>query len=412
MERHEAFDHVVAALHEATIDDTRWPAASALVDEALGICGNGLLVGRESGNRLEIFSAAFYVRGRRRKDLEPLYLKGCNYPDGSAGKSLRRLPGTEMTRFAELWSAGDMTSPQADGQERPPIGNGLPACMDGRGEWRVLWVLAGPVRPGGWDKARLELAERLVPHVRQFVRVRQASTIPGVEPSPFSGLPGQGRFGVMQVDWLGRIVDANAFARRLLRRGDLLCDRGGVVGPRRLSDAVRFQELLAGILRPVSAPAASGWMTIRHSSGRPLLILRVTPVPATPSEFRVSPVVALVVAVDPLKYPRVDAAHVAKTLGLTQGEARVAAMLSEGFRVREIAARTGRKEWTIRMHVKNVLRKVGLSGQVELVQLVWLLAEAAELAACGSAHASRRSQHSAWPSTEPSAAHPGAAERN
>ena len=40
-----AFERVVASLYDAMLDDTHWPATSALIDEACGVVGNALLVG-------------------------------------------------------------------------------------------------------------------------------------------------------------------------------------------------------------------------------------------------------------------------------------------------------------------------------------------------------------------------------
>ena len=59
-------------------------------------------------------------------------------------------------------------------------------------------------------------------------------------------------------------------------------------------------------------------------------------------------------------------------------ESRVAVLLAEGMNVREVAAATGRKESTIRSHVKHMFAKHGLSRQTELVRLVLSLASAPE----------------------------------
>ena len=40
-----AFERILASLYDAMLDDARWPAASALIDEACGITGNDLMVG-------------------------------------------------------------------------------------------------------------------------------------------------------------------------------------------------------------------------------------------------------------------------------------------------------------------------------------------------------------------------------
>ena len=61
-------------------------------------------------------------------------------------------------------------------------------------------------------------------------------------------------------------------------------------------------------------------------------------------------------------------------LGLTGMESRVAVLLADGMSVREIAVELDRKESTIRLHVKHIFAKHGLSRQAELVRLVLSLA--------------------------------------
>jgi len=81
-------------------------------------------------------------------------------------------------------------------------------------------------------------------------------------------------------------------------------------------------------------------------------------------------VAALVLLVDPARRPRIDAHRVAKTLGLTPSEGRMAALLAEGRRASEIAAATGWSVNYVRWLVQQVYRKQGVSGQVALVRQV------------------------------------------
>jgi len=66
----------------------------------------------------------------------------------------------------------------------------------------------------------------------------------------------------------------------------------------------------------------------------------------------------------------IDPAVVARALDLTKMESRVAVQLAQGMSVHEIAAAMGRKESTIRSHVKRTFAKHGLSRQAELIRLV------------------------------------------
>ena len=71
---------------------------------------------------------------------------------------------------------------------------------------------------------------------------------------------------------------------------------------------------------------------------------------------------------------RIDPDLVAECLGLTPMESRVAVMMAEGKAIREIAAALGRKESTIRWHVRHIFTKHGITRQAELVRLVLSMA--------------------------------------
>ena len=115
-------------------------------------------------------------------------------------------------------------------------------------------------------------------------------------------------------------------------------------------------------------------MTVRRSASLRPLVLHVNPVGPQEGDLRTWPAAALVLVVDPRRETRIDPDPVAAGLGLTPMESRVAAMLAEGMTVREITAATGRKETTIRWHVRRIFRKQGITRQAELVRLVLSIA--------------------------------------
>ena len=109
--------------------------------------------------------------------------------------------------------------------------------------------------------------------------------------------------------------------------------------------------------------------------GAPLpLVLHVNPVGRQEADVGGWPVAALVLVVDPSSGAGIDAGVAAAALNLTEMEGRVAVLLTRGMSVGEIAAATGRKESTIRSHVKHMFTKHGLSRQADLVRLVLTLA--------------------------------------
>ena len=69
-----AFERIVASLHDAMLDDSHWPATSALIDEACDLTGNALLVPEGPPDDLRVLFVWLYYRGQRRLDLEREYL--------------------------------------------------------------------------------------------------------------------------------------------------------------------------------------------------------------------------------------------------------------------------------------------------------------------------------------------------
>ena len=68
------FDRMLAALHDAALDDAQWPAASAVFDDVCRTKGNFLAYARGPSQRdVEIDFIWLYYRGERHHDLEREY---------------------------------------------------------------------------------------------------------------------------------------------------------------------------------------------------------------------------------------------------------------------------------------------------------------------------------------------------
>ncbi len=157
----------------------------------------------------------------------------------------------------------------------------------------------------------------------------------------------------------------------ILRRGDGLLDRDGALDAVLPADRSRLRRLLARALPEMWGEAPGGGsMTVQRPSGRSRLALHVSPVGDGRADFGGRRVVALALMVDPARRPHIDARRVATTLGLTPSEGRMSALLAEGLKVSEIAAAAGWRESYVRWTIQQVYRKLGASGQVDLVRQV------------------------------------------
>ena len=371
MSQLDTHSRILSSLHQAMLDDAHWPAASALIDDACGMSGNELVIAEGAGDDVRILFARFYQRGERRQDLERSYFE--NYhPWDERLPRLRRLPDARLTHVTELYTERELkTSPvYNDGLRRSGAQNSLNVRLDAPHGLRIVWALADSTT-GAWQNGQLATVTRLIPHVRQFVQVRQAMAAAEAMGSSLAALLDNGRVGVVHLDSGGRIMEANGRAHRVLRQGDGLFDNGGFLRARLAANNDRLQALVGKALPgiPDESPR-SGSMTVSRSPGRPHLVVHVSPVPLRQMDFGARRVAALVLVVDPAARPRVGARRLVAALGLTPAESRVAARLAEGKSVRDIAASEGYQEGYVRWLLKQIYRKHGLSGQVALVRLV------------------------------------------
>ena len=360
-------------MHRATLDDAHWPAAAAAIDEACGTEGNVLAVGEGSGDDVRVHFASYLYRGEPRPDLAREYFE-VYHPIDEALPRIRELPAGHVAHTPSLYTDKELKTSRAYNEAwlHCLCQNGLCIPLGEPDGLRIVWGFADPAATGDWQSGQLRLIEALRPHVRQFVRVRQALAGADALGAGLAGLLDNSGIGALRLDRGGRVLTANALALEILRGDEGLSDRDGVLRASLPADDGRLQRLLKRAL-PVfgsATPPAGGSIRIQRPRLRSRLELHVHPLNALQDDFGGRRAAALVLVTDPENRPRIDPARVAALLGLTPSEARVAALLAEGRPVREIAEATGYKESYVRWLLKQVYRKQGLSGQIALVQRV------------------------------------------
>ena len=288
---------------------------------------------------------------------------------------LWQLPDSRLVHVTDLYTAEEMKTSPAYNEilPRSDTGNGVQVRLDGPEGSRIILTAADPVDADGWSSEQIELIRKFLPHLRQYVRVRQAVADAGALGVSLAGLLDKTGFGIIQLDRRGRIVAANDRATDLLRKGDALVDEGGLRAARLPADNDALQGLLARALPRFGEQGASGSLTMSRPDDLPGLTVHVSPVGDKEIDFRPWRVAALVLVVDH-EPTSIDPALVGAVLGLTPTESQIAVLLAEGRTPREIAALTGRKERTVRWHVQHVFEKRGISRQVDLVRQVLSLA--------------------------------------
>ncbi len=370
MSRQDLFERILRMTHKAALGDVHWTVPASMINELIRTHANNLVIYEgQSPADVEFSLVRTCYGSRRRRDVEERYFTHFFHRDEAVPRVIW-LPDGQLTPTGQLYTEQEKkTSPVYNGSRK--IQNGLYVRLDGMGESNIVWTIADSTdRGAGWSSAQTRMIERLLPHLRQFARIRGVLADAGALGSSLEALLDNGRCSVIQLDRRARIVAANDRVRGLLRQDGGLSDRGGFLNASTPRENDALQRLLARALSPLYVRASAGSMSIGRRTSRTRLVVHITPVNQREEDVRAQRVAALVLVVDPERRPRINAGLVAQALDLTPAESRVAAMVAAGRPVHDIAAMTGRTEGTIRWHLKKIFRKQGISRQADLVRLV------------------------------------------
>ena len=378
MSQQDRFAGILSSLNEAALDDSLWPAASGRIDEACGMRGNTLVMAEgHSQTDIEILFARVCHDGERDEDWEQTYF-GEYYPTDERVPRVSRLPDGHLVHVADLYTEEERKTSETYNKSLPLGGyqNGLNVRLDGPDGIHIIWALADSTERGGWGGGQIAMIESLLPHLRHFLRVRQA--LGGAQALNASLLRhlDDTRFGIITLDRRGRIVETNGRARDLLLRGSGLFEHEGLLRARVRADDCLLQGLLAAALPRFGFQAAGGSMTVFSWLSRLRQVVHVIPAGDRQKDFAIGRAAAMVLVVEPGSPEQLNAKLVASALGLTPTESRVAVALAMGKTATRIADERGLKLSTVWYHLKQIYAKLGLSRQVDLVRLVLSLGDA------------------------------------
>lgn len=170
----------------------------------------------------------------------------------------------------------------------------------------------------------------------------------------------------------GHLTFANRAAEAVLAAGDgLVSHRGRLAALRHSDNAILTQTIQLASTSARSAPeqATNACTAARPSGRRPyqIIVLPVSPRMQTAPNLAPS---AVVFIIDPEATPEVPPARIARLLGLTGAEARLAAALAGGTSLADYAEAAGITEGTARWTLKQALAKTGTDRQSAFVALV------------------------------------------
>jgi DNA-binding CsgD family transcriptional regulator/PAS domain-containing protein len=366
----DLFVSAVETIYDAAPDPSRWPHALQAIADVFGDVGANLLWRRDDGSFGNIVSPKLrdalqdYEREEWwRQDIRAGRAHDYGYRTNQGAITDRHLVTAEeieahpiytrfLARHGLRWTAGTEISP--DPMTIVTISlqrsNAKAAFTDD--ELSVL------TRLGLYAEKSLRLSMRLFDAELSKAGLGEALARVGM--------------GVFVLDSLSRVVFSNPAGERLLCDGLALVNQRLLVA--RSRERTVLETAIAQAIRGAPDDLAAEPKSIlihRQHTDRPLVVY-VLPIAAASGAVArfLTHACVIVLAIDPQASDPPDPAVVRDVLGLTLGEARVAALVGTGLSPRESAKKLNITEETARTVLKRVFSKVGVSRQSELVALL------------------------------------------
>lgn len=289
-----------------------------------------------------------------------------------------KLPGRPNRSVRRSAAAGERHAPDPLGAVRRPaeIEGALSAIAADEAEDIAIGIKLFRARSAApfarAEAARLQL---YLPHLHQAARLIGRRLDAAMTEATLTRALDRVALATVVVDARGAIRFANACARGLLRTADAVRDEGGHLVA---VDAAVRGTLQRRILGAASAAreadrSGTGHIVIpRTGGGLPLqaTVRSLTP-PSGGGGGGGAPVLPLVTVslLDPARRIETSRDELQGVFGLTEAEAEILAAFVAGREPRAIAEASGRSYETVRFHMKNVMDKLGVGRQTELMRV-------------------------------------------
>ncbi len=250
---------------------------------------------------------------------------------------------------------------------------GVGGLIDVGRSYKTYFSLKRGFNRGAYSIQHLDLIRKLVPHLNNSVLINEKTRQLELEREALSNTLSQINSAIVLVNREGRVLFANQSAETILA----LCDgvslgaQGIRLAP--VADQQRLQHMIARATVDVSdltVPVAGG-MKFQSQDGDCRLSILVTPLnPERVNSDLDARRCALIFLSDGQPDIGLNSEIVSEIYGLTESEAKIAAMLCQGLTVSDIAERLSISNNTIKTHLKSVFHKTHTRRQAELVNLI------------------------------------------
>jgi len=369
----ESLLRLVDRIYQAAVEPGCW---SLLVEElrrelnAVAVNVNLLLPGAKGGDCAEVFGSGF----------DPALLE--RYPEEWSAhdiwvERIRGLPAGTVASTAELIAIPEFRKRPIFHEFCVPqqiSGDGFVAVLErDRGLFGVHRAEHARAPFGDEERA---LVQALAPHLMRAYQVRKKLVLAEARAERSEGAVDELPFALILLDEAGAILRANRCAAALLEAGDGLSREG----PRLRASSPRDDAALGKAVHDALATSAGGGLsagaalTLRRPSGRRGLAVMVAPLSRMAPLLGEAGGCAAVFVIDPTTRAAPPDLVLQRMFGLTPAECRIALSLAAGLSPKEAAHDLSLATPTVRSHLRSILTKTGVDGQVALARLLARLA--------------------------------------
>jgi DNA-binding CsgD family transcriptional regulator len=362
------FVNAVEAIYDAAPDPSRWPHALQAMADAFGDVGAVLVYERDGGAFGAIASSS--LDGLLR-----------DFAAGFGGQDLRAIRGRERGVYLNHDAVTDRDVVSAEEMETHPYyallarhGVKYFAGASVSPDPRIAVAIAiqrSPIKEP-YTQAEIDAVTRLCRHAEKSLRLSIRLFDAELVKVGLGEALARVGIGVFALDSLGRVVFSNQAGEHLLGDGLALVNDRLLVGaaPERAALEAAIEQMTRAAPEDLAAEPKP-ILIHRQKAARPLAVY-VLPIALSshPAAQFLTHARAIVLAIDPEASGPADPALVRDVLGLTLGEARMAALVGSGLAPREAAEKLGITEETARTVLKRVFSKTGVARQSELVALL------------------------------------------
>lgn len=363
-------DDIIDLAYSAAVDPTVWPQAV-----------------RSMSRRYEAIAAGLYVADFTERRVERLAIQGIepSYVKRYVDDFLCENPWSIDAMQAVGWIRTETSLDEYYG--RPGYYRSTTLFNDWMKPQDFIYTLGvnlsvGPTRQtklflyrpksaGPYTARDVARFRRLTRHLVTAVRVADRFAAARREANELRHVLDRLRFGVVLLADDGSVLEANAFAAQLFERRDgLAVIRRRLVATHRASGAALVRSIHAAIDVHRGVDVAPEPCDLERGNGMQPLSALALPLPKGQEAFDVRRASVALLITDPNVEAEVPLERLRRRFRLTSSEARLAAALMRGQRLRDAAEQAGLTYETARWYLKSTFQKTGTTRQADLVRLL------------------------------------------